>query len=305
MVEIKNIKKVYDNNIAVNNLSLNIDKGEIVGLLGPNGAGKSTTMKIVAGLIIPDDGDVIVNGKSVKNSPLYTKRKIGFMPESNPLYKDMLVKEAIEYSLNLSGVKRNLRKERIDYVVKATNLEKVFYRPISELSKGFKQRVGLAQVLAPDPEILILDEPTEGLDPNQRNEIRNLIKELGKNKTVIISTHVLQEVELMCNRIIIVNKGEIVKDGVKEDFIKDELNNTTILIKIRSSFKPSLNLNATQIKLTGVESNIYSFEIKGGNLTKLIQDINRAVKSSDWEIFELKSQNQNLEEIFRNLTLEN
>jgi len=303
MVEIKNVTKRYENTTAVSNLSLKIDKGEVLGLLGPNGAGKSTTMKIITGLIIPDEGDVVINGKSIRDYPSFGKRRIGFMPESNPLYKEMLVKEAIEYSLSLNNIPKAKYKERIDYVVKATGLEKVFYRPIAELSKGFKQRVGLAQVLVWDPEILILDEPTEGLDPNQRNEIRHLITELGKNKTVIISTHVLQEVELMCNRIVIINKGEVVKDGSKEDFAKDQLKNITILLTIKSKFKPSLNINATQIKLMETKDNKYTFEIKGGDEQKIIQDINRTLKNSDWELYQLKTQNQNLEEVFRSLTL--
>lgn len=304
MVEIKNITKKYENTLAVNNLSLTIGKGEVVGLLGPNGAGKSTTMKIITGLIIPDEGDVIINGKSIRDFPAFGKKRIGFMPESNPLYKEMFVKEAIEYSLSLSNVSKLKYEERIDYVVKATGIEKVFYRPIAELSKGYKQRVGLAQVLVSDPEILILDEPTEGLDPNQRNEIRKLITDLGKDKTVIISTHVLQEVELMCNRIVIINKGEVVKDGSKEDFAKDQLKNTTILLTIKSKQKPSLNINATQIKLLETKDNKYTFEIKGGDELKIIQDVNRSLKnSSDWEIHQLKTINQNLEEVFRSLTL--
>lgn len=305
MVEIKNITKRYNQNTAVNNLSLNIDKGQIVGLLGPNGAGKSTTMKIITGLIIPDEGDVLINGKSIRDFPAYGKKRIGFMPESNPLYKEMLVKEAIEYSLSLNNVSKDKYKERIDYVVKATGLEKVFYKPISELSKGYKQRVGLAQVLVSDPEILILDEPTEGLDPNQRGEIRNLIMELGKNKTVIISTHVLQEVELMCNRIVIINKGEVVKDGSKEDFAKDQLKNTTIELVLRSKSKPTININATQVKFITSKDNKHQFEIKGGNVEKIIEEINTKAKENSWQIYELKIANQNLEEVFRSLTLNN
>jgi len=305
MVEIKNITKRYNSTAAVNNLSLNIDKGQIVGLLGPNGAGKSTTMKIITGLIIPDEGDVLINGKSIRDLPAYGKKRIGFMPESNPLYKDLIVKEAIEYSLSLSNIAKEKYKERIDYVVNATGLEKVFYRPISELSKGYKQRVGLAQVLVSDPEILILDEPTEGLDPNQRNEIRSLIMELGKNKTVIISTHVLPEVELMCNRIIIINKGEVVKDGSKEDFAKDQLKNTTVELIVKSKNKPTININATQIKFIESIDNKHKFEIRGGDIDKIIEEINHKSKENNWQIFELKTINQNLEAIFRSLTLNN
>lgn len=303
MIEIKNITKNYDSFSAVNNLSLQIDKGEVVGLLGPNGAGKSTTMKILAGLIIPDEGDVFINGKSIRDYPAYGKRRIGFMPENNPLYKDMLVMEAIEYSLNLSNYPKSNFKQRIDYVVNATGIENVFYKPIGELSKGFKQRVGLAQVLASDPDILILDEPTEGLDPNQRGEIRKLISELGTNKTVIISTHVLQEVESMCNRIVIINKGEVVKDGSKESIRKTNINTSCVYLKIKSNIQPKLNITNSKVTLENSKDKVYSYTINGNNETEIIDSINSQFRDNDWKILELKTETQNLEEIFRSLTV--
>lgn len=303
MVEIKNISKMYGDLKAVNNISINIGKGEVVGLLGPNGAGKSTTMKIISGLIIPDEGDVVINSKSVRDNPIYCKKRIGFMPENNPLYKDLNVKESIEFSLNLSNIAKSLQKERIDYVVKSTGLEKVFYKNVSELSKGFKQRVGLAQVLAADPEILILDEPTEGLDPNQRGEIRALIKELGKDKTVIISTHVLQEVESMCNRIIIINKGEVVQDSSLDDFKKVGSSSVNIELVVKSNHKPNLSLSATQIKLVKSKNSLYTYHISGSNEATLIHEINQNIKKQDIEIFQLNTIQQNLEEIFKNITL--
>ncbi|CAG1021129.1 sulfate transport system ATP-binding protein [Patescibacteria group bacterium] len=303
MIEIKNITKRYSDIAAVKNLSLKIDKGEVVGLLGPNGAGKSTTMKIIAGLIIPDQGDVFINNKSIRNSPIYGKKRIGFMPENNPLYKEMTVKEAIELALDLSNFTKAKYKERIDYVVKATGLKSVFYKQISELSKGYKQRVGLAQVLVPDPEILILDEPTEGLDPNQRAEIRSLISELGKNKTVIISTHVLQEVEAMCNRIVIINKGEIVKDGSKESIVNEQLKHTTITLSLRAETEPSFEFLDVKVTLQGINNNKFTYELIGENEENMLKQINNAYRSSNWDLLQQKTSTQNLEEIFRSLTL--
>lgn len=212
MIKLSKITKKYGKINAVDNLSLEIKNSEIVALLGPNGAGKSTTMKLISGYLMPDLGKVEIDGLDLKDNLIESQRKIGYMPENNPLYKEMLVRDAIQFSMELHGVKKSLWKERIDYVVKSTGIQNVYYRPISQLSKGYKQRVGLAQVLVHDPKILILDEPTEGLDPNQRLEIRNLIKSLGKERTVLISTHVMQEVEAMCTRVVIINRGKVVYD---------------------------------------------------------------------------------------------
>ncbi len=221
MIKLSKITKTYGKVNAVDNLSLEIETSEIVALLGPNGAGKSTTMKIISGFLVADEGKVEIDNKDLKDNLIESQRIIGYMPENNPLYKEMLVRDAIQFSLELHGVKRSLWKERIDYVVQSTGIENVYYRPISQLSKGYKQRVGLDQVLVHDPKILILDEPTEGLDPNQRLEIRNLIKSLGKERTVLISTHVMQEVEAMCTRVVIINKGKVVYDESIEKTSRD------------------------------------------------------------------------------------
>ncbi len=305
MIELKKVTKRYSTQTAVKNLSIKIKTGEIVGLLGPNGAGKSTTMKIISGFLVPDKGEVIVEGIDVKENPVKAKTQIGYMPENNPLYKDMIVKDAINYALELHGVPRKKWAERIKYSVESTGLQKVFYRPISELSKGFKQRVGIAQVLVHDPKILILDEPTEGLDPNQRGEIRNLIKKLGKDRTVIISTHVMQEVEAMCSRIIIINQGEIIKDGSKDEITKSKLGVHIIKLKLKSAkAKVALKFSGeVEVESTStVKKGMSEFEIKVKDLDKFFDELSAQIKKNDWVVYELKQETQNLEELFKELT---
>lgn len=307
MIKLTNVKKTYGDVTAVNNLSLEIEKGQILGLLGPNGAGKSTTMKIISGFLVPDNGEVSVNETDMREDPLKCKMKIGYMPENNPLYKDMLVREALDYALQIREVKNEEKKKRIDYVVKATGLENVYNKPISELSKGYKQRVGIAQVLAGDPEILILDEPTEGLDPNQRASIRNLIKDLGKDRTVIISTHVMQEVEAMCNRIVLINKGSIVADGDINSVLKSgtKENNVTIVIKSKSGDplseikKANSVLNVTNSKNS---DGSFKFKVTCKDSNTFFESFTSLLKKNDWILMELKQEQTNLEDIFKQLT---
>lgn len=210
-VKVDQLTKIYDEQVAVNNISFEIPKGEIVGFLGPNGAGKSTTMKIITGYIPATTGTATVCGKEVSDNQLYIQQKTGYLPESNPLYHDMYVREYLEF---LSQVHKlgSGSKKRIDEVIAQTGLTQEEKKKIGSLSKGYKQRVGLAQAIIHNPEVLVLDEPTSGLDPNQIVEIRDLIRNFGREKTVILSTHIMQEVEAMCNRVIIINKGNIVAD---------------------------------------------------------------------------------------------
>ena len=210
MIEIKDVSKTYGEQFALDHVSFKVDKGEIVGLLGPNGAGKSTLMKIITCYIPPSDGDVIVCGHSIYDAPLAVRRHIGYLPELNPLYPDMYVREYLRFAAGLGGVKN--RKERADEMIELTGLTPEAHKKISQLSKGYRQRVGLAQALIHDPEVLILDEPTTGLDPNQLEFIRTLIRNSGKDKAVLLSTHIMQEVEAMCSRAIVINHGRIVAD---------------------------------------------------------------------------------------------
>ncbi len=211
---IDKLSKNYGNQKALDSVSFSIKSGEVVGLLGPNGAGKSTLMKSVTGAILPDSGEIKLDDFSVLNQPIETKKRIGFLPENNPLYYEMYVREYLKFVADI----RNEKKERIEEVIKKVGLTPESHKKIGQLSKGYKQRVGLAQAILSNPEILILDEPTNGLDPNQILEIREVIREIGKSKTVILSTHIMQEVEALCSRVILLNKGKIVSDSPIEEF---------------------------------------------------------------------------------------
>ena len=227
---IENISKTYKNQVALNSINLNIKKGEIVGLLGPNGAGKSTLIKILTGYISANNGEVKICGDNINENPKLVKQKIGYLAENNPLYIEMYIKEYLKYIAEIYKVSF----QEIDKIIELTGLNSEKNKKINQLSKGYKQRVGLAAALIHNPEVLILDEPTTGLDPNQLIEIRKLIKNIGNNKTVILSTHILQEVEKICDRIIIINKGNIVEDQKVDDLNKNKVNIETHFQKLTS-----------------------------------------------------------------------
>ncbi len=210
-ISIQNLTKVYNEQKALDNVSLEINKGEIVGLLGPNGAGKSTMMKIITCFIPPTKGNVKVCGYDIFDNPMDVRKKIGYLPEQNPLYLDMYVREFLDFIAGVHGLGKQ-KKERIEQMIEMTGLTKEVNKKIGTLSKGYRQRVGIAQAMIHDPEVLILDEPTSGLDPNQLVEVRDLIKNAGKDKTVLLSTHIMQEVEAVCGRTIIINNGQVVAD---------------------------------------------------------------------------------------------
>ncbi|GAB3504913.1 gliding motility-associated ABC transporter ATP-binding protein [Emticicia fontis] len=212
-IKVQNLSKVYGTQRAVDNISFEVNKGEIIGFLGPNGAGKSTTMKILTGYIPSTEGTAEVNGFDVKTSPMQVKTHIGYLPEHNPLYLDMYVKEFLDFAGSLYGLKGRTLQIKIDETIERVGLGLEKHKKIGQLSKGYRQRVGLAQALIHNPDVLILDEPTTGLDPNQLVEIRDLIKNVGKDKTVIFSTHIMQEVEAICDRVVIINRGKIVADS--------------------------------------------------------------------------------------------
>lgn len=228
MIEVKNITKKYGNFTAVDNINFKIEEGEIIGLLGPNGAGKSTTMNMITGYIEPTEGEIIVNGYDISKKPKKAKAQIGYMPEGVPLYSDLTVKEFVTYMAELKKVDRKTRKEKVEKIIEQTGLKDVEKKLTRNLSRGYKQRVSMAGALVGKPKILILDEPTVGLDPKQITEIRALIKELGKTHTVILSSHILSEVSQICNKVIIINKGKIVAIDTPENLEKKvESNNTT------------------------------------------------------------------------------
>ena len=223
-IQVKHLSKRYGNQWAVNDLSFDIPTGEIVGFLGPNGAGKSTTMKILTGYIPATSGDAVVCGFNLNTDSLAVRKRVGYLPEHNPLYLDMYVTEYLQFSAGMAGVSKV--KSAVENAIELTQLLPERNKKIGQLSKGYRQRVGLAQALIHDPEVLILDEPTSGLDPNQVVEMRNVIKNLGKNKTVLLSTHIMQEVEAMCNRVILLNHGKIVADNTLDGLKKNSPNDS-------------------------------------------------------------------------------
>src|SRR6266487_2286443 len=238
-IEVKNLLKVYGKQKAINNISFKVDNGEIVGFLGPNGAGKSTTMKIITGYLHQTSGHAFVSGINVSENSSMTKMKIGYLPEANALYYDMYVREYLEFISEIHKIKN--KKSKIENVIQLTGLTVESKKKIGQLSKGYKQRVGLAAALIHEPEVLILDEPTSGLDPNQIVEIRDVIKQQGKNKTVLFSSHILQEVEAICDRVIIINKGEIVADDKLSNLQKSKKDQHVVIV-----FKESLSSETMQ-----------------------------------------------------------
>ena len=300
-IETRNITKFYGTQKALNDVSFTVNTGEVVGLLGPNGAGKSTLMKIITGFISPGDGQVLINGKDTMEDPINIRKKIGYLPENNPLYYDMYIKEYLEYTGRIFKLGSKL-KSRVEEMIVLTGLTPEKHKKIGALSKGFKQRVGLAQALIHDPEVLILDEPTSGLDPNQIIEIRNLISETGKEKTIILSTHIMQEVEAICERILIIKKGEIVADDTTSNIhskVENELQ--TILVEFREDVKKEvLTQIPGVIKIMHIKNN--SWIIQGKITEDIRPDIFRFAADHNFTLLSLYEQEKSLEQIFQELT---
>lgn len=307
MIKVTNLTKKFGDFKAVDDINFEIEKGTIVGFLGPNGAGKTTTMRMLSGFTNPNTGEIEIGGKNFNESELELKSKIGYMPENNPIYKDMLVKELLDLTLKLNNVPKGDYKDSIDYALKAVHIKDKYYRPISELSKGYKQRVGLAQALINKPEILILDEPTEGLDPNQRAEIRNLVKEVGKERTVILSTHVMQEVEAMCNRIIILNEGKIIADGNKKEVLAMKDGNSRIKIEVKGEgVKDKMNaldnVKVAKFKQKKKTSQMIVEIVETEDFDKVYEKISKEIFKNKWIIHRFEPVQNTLEEIFYQLT---
>ena len=299
-IEVKNLSKKYGEQFAVNKLNFKIKKGEIVGLLGPNGAGKSTTMKILTGYISASSGTALVCGKNVDEESLEVRSRVGYLPEQNPLYFDMYVKEYLNYVARVHKVKSF--KYRVEETIKLTGLGPEQHKKIGQLSKGYKQRVGIAQALLHDPEVLILDEPTSGLDPNQLVEIRELIKQIGKKKTVILSTHIMQEVELLCDRVIIINKGKLVANNSVQELQEKVGKSKFLLVEFAKPPEEERLLSQAEIKSVKSFGNLrYKIEASDDriDLRKVIFEF--AVKSGN-QALSMNKEEMNLEQIFRVLT---
>ncbi len=296
-IEVNNLTKFYGEQSAVNEVTFEVKKGEIVGFLGPNGAGKSTTMKIITGFIPATSGDVKVCGIPVTVDTLETRRLIGYLPENNPLYTDMYVKEYLTFVANIYKIKNV--KERVAEMIKAVGLEIEQDKKIGMLSKGYRQRVGLAQAIIHDPEVLILDEPTSGLDPNQLVEIRELIKKIGKEKTVMLSTHIMQEVEAICDRVVIINRGDIVADGKPNEL---ELENDVITVYAEFEGETGKNQlkKVPEVKKVEKVGNGWLFE--GAKDSELQKSIARYAQENNLLVLTLRVEEKRLEEVFKDLT---
>jgi len=299
-IEVKNLLKVYGEQKAVNDISFKVNKGEIVGFLGPNGAGKSTTMKILTGYIEQSGGKAYVCGMNVADQPLETKKKIGYLPEANALYYDMYVREYLAFVAEVHGIQKS--KVKIENVIGLTGLSVESKKKIGQLSKGYKQRVGLAAALIHDPEVLILDEPTSGLDPNQIIEIRDVIKKQGKDKTVLFSSHILQEVEAICDRVIIINKGELVADD-KLSNLRQRASSSSNTVKVcfkESIDKSSLEQLAAAGSVNKIDAN--NWQLATDNPELLRKQIFELSLLHNLNIVSLQSDSQSLEDVFRSLT---
>lgn len=297
-VEVRNLTKIYGEQKAVNNISFSIDKGEIVGFLGPNGAGKSTTMKMITGYLEPSVGDINVNGVDVKRSPLEAKRKIGYLPESNALYYDMYVREYLGFIADVHKIEN--KQQAITKVIEQVGLTPESKKRVGQLSKGYKQRVGLAAALIHDPEVLILDEPTSGLDPNQIVEIRNVIKEQGKNKLVLFSSHILQEVEAICDRVIIINKGQIVADD-KLSNLHQQSSSTVVRVQFKEALEQEWLRRLAAVKSVS-KIDTYTWTIETNDPETVRSELKKLERENNLDIVSLQSESQSLEEIFRSLT---
>lgn len=300
--QVNHLSKIYGRQKAVDDISFSIEKGEIVGFLGPNGAGKSTTMKIATTYLPPSSGKVLVNGLDVEEQPMKVKKIIGYLPEHNPLYLDMYVHEYLRFIGSVYGLSSKQLKPRIGQIVEMCGLSQEQNKRIELLSKGYRQRVGLAQALIHNPEVLILDEPTSGLDPNQIIEIRKLIKQISQNKTVIFSTHIMQEVQALCDRVIVINKGQIVADDQLKNIIKGKGGAAVLVVELQGEINQE-----DLLKVQGV-AEIYksgsAFRIVSEEGVDVRAELFRFTAERNISVISLKQEENTLEEIFRSLTTE-
>ncbi|GAC1383012.1 MAG: gliding motility-associated ABC transporter ATP-binding subunit GldA [Ginsengibacter sp.] len=298
-VEITNLTKTYGSQKAIDSISFKVNTGEIVGFLGPNGAGKSTTLKIITGFLEADKGTVLVSGTNVSEHPIEAKKKIGYLPEANPLYNEMYIREYLEFIGSLHQL-TNLRN-KVENVISLTGLSLESNKKIGQISKGYKQRTGLAAALIHDPEVLILDEPTSGLDPNQIAEIREVIKKLGKNKTVLFSSHILQEVEAICDRVIIINKGKIVANNSLSKLRENTNNESNIIVQFDDVVQRAwFNLIPSAQLVEPLENNKWLITSSSPIETK--NQILQLSLQHNLNIVSLHSETNSLEQIFKNLT---
>jgi len=306
MISVEGVSKRYGPVLAVDQLSFAVQRGEVVGFLGPNGAGKTTTMRMITGTLQPDEGAVLLDGVRVTDDPMTAKRRIGYLPEANPLYDELLVSEYLEYVADLRGLSSAEARSGVTDAVEETDIGAVFYRPIGECSKGYRQRVGLASAILHRPEVLILDEPTEGLDPNQRVEIRRLVGSLGRERTVLLSTHVMQEVEATCSRLVILSQGKLAAQGSVQELLAARTGGARYVVEAEGQ-----GVAEGLRSLAGVTSHTEEtvngrvrVQLDAGDEGELRPEIFRMARDRGWTLWELHRERASLEQVFRRLTAE-
>jgi ABC-2 type transport system ATP-binding protein len=310
MIKIEDLTKYYRSTCALDKINVEIQKGEIVGLLGPNGAGKTTTLRILTCYMPPTSGTIQVKDFNIRSNPLEIKKLIGYLPESAPIYKQMIVYDYLKYIADIRDIPRESQEKRLHDLADLCGLNEVMHKNVEELSKGYRQRVGLAHAMISDPEILVLDEPTSGLDPNQIIEVREIVKAIGKQKTVILSTHILSEVEATCDRAIIINKGKIVADDKMKNLQRAESEQYTLRLSLKNAAFKEVESRLSGIK--GVSKVVHKGESAGALQCELIcatgddirPEIYAEIKTQAWVLVEFIQEKTSLETIFRRLTLE-
>lgn len=302
MITVTDVAKQFDDKFVVDKLNLQVKQGEIVGLLGPNGAGKTTTLRMLAGVLPPSKGTIKVDKLDMAFQDQTVKQRIGFLPENNPLYDELTVEEYLRFWADIKGVSNDSLHETLQFVVDSCGLEDVYYRPIQELSKGYRQRVGLAQAILTKPDILLLDEPTEGLDPNQRQDIAQLIRSLGQDRTVIISSHVLAELSRICNRMIIIHRGQVVADETPDSLKNIGSEDVQIVeFEVRGkAIRETLSKLSGVIRITKIAKDYYAIEANGKR--DIRPKIFETAKDNNWTILTLLRKERQIEEVFSQLT---
>jgi ABC-2 type transport system ATP-binding protein len=311
MISAEGLTKFYGTQCAVDHIDLDIRNGEIVGLLGPNGAGKTTTLRMLTGYLRPSSGNIRIKDYNINDNPLEIKKLMGYLPESAPLYNEMLAYDYLHYVAEIRNIGKDRIEHRLKEVADLCGINEAMHKPIGTLSKGYKQRVGLAHAMMDDPEILILDEPTSGLDPNQIVEIRDIIREIGKEKTVILSTHILSEAEATCDRIIIINRGRIAADQTIDE-LKDSMSKEFIInisLKYASSddaLKEFSSIPGVEdVNLSGEDAGIIKLALRCGSDNDPREETYKRIKLHDWVLMEFHHEVQTLEKVFRDITREN
>jgi ABC-2 type transport system ATP-binding protein len=310
MIQVRNLKKAFGPKVAVNGVSFTVEKGEVLGFLGPNGAGKSTTMRMITGFIPPTEGEVTIGGHNIVDAPIAAKRLIGYLPEAAPSYADMTVVGFLNFAAELRGISGDARKRAVDRVIDMCFLESVVHQSVETLSKGYRHRTCFAQAIIHDPEVLVLDEPTDGLDPNQKHEVRTLIRRMGEKKAIIFSTHILEEVEAVCSRAIIIDRGKVVANGTPAELKARSTQAGAVTVRVGEASAAALKgkldgLNAVDETVVIAESpaTVRAFPRKRVDSSDLARAINDLAVKEKWALQELHTEEGRLDEVFRNITM--